>query len=405
MLFLEVLRVAFGALAANKMRSLLTMLGIIIGVGSVITMMALGTGAQRQVTDRIAALGTTLIMVNASMAQRGGVATTDIKPLTLVDAREIALRSKYITEIQPQQDVRMQVQYRNRNVSIQVTGTTANFLLTRKFTMAAGRMFTDAEDRAARRVAVLGWTALEQLEIADPEAVIGEPIRIRGMQFIVVGVMALKGQATGMMDANEQVLIPIQTGRHRVFGRERLNDIFVLARDEASIPMAMAELTKILRRSHKLRANQKDDFTMRMQTDFLTTLNESTQTFTLLLAGIAAVSLIVGGIGIMNIMLVSVTERTREIGVRKALGATRRSILLQFLVEAVIICLCGGLMGVTLGIGGAKALADAFKWSIAVDPKTITLAVAYAGAIGILFGVWPARRAARLDAIEALRYE
>jgi putative ABC transport system permease protein len=404
--FYEVFKVALGALAANKLRSLLTMLGIIIGVGSVITMMALGKGAQRQVTDRIAALGTTLIMVNATMARgAGGVATTDIKPLTLADARAIAERSKYITEIQPQQDVRMPVQFGSKNVSIQVTGTTANFLLTRKFAMAAGRMFTDAEDRAARRVAVLGWTALEQLQLDNPDAIIGQPIRIRGMQFIVIGVMALKGQATGMMDANEQILIPIQTGRHRVFGRERLNDIFVLARDEASIPMAMAELTRILRRSHRLRANQRDDFSMRMQTDFLETLNQSTQTFTLLLAGIAAVSLLVGGIGIMNIMLVSVTERTREIGVRKALGATRNSILLQFLVEAVVICLCGGLIGVSLGVGGAKALADAFTWNVAVEPETITLAVAYAGAIGILFGVWPARRAARLDAIEALRYE
>jgi len=406
MVFSEILKVAFGSLAANKLRSLLTMLGIIIGVGSVITMMAIGKGAQRQVTDRIAALGTTLIMVNASMARgAGGVATTDIKPLTLADARQIELRSKHIVAIQPQQDVRMQVQFRNRNISIQVTGTTANFLETRKFQMAAGRMFTDAEDRATRRVAVLGWAALEQLELDNPEAIVGQPIRIRGMQFIVVGVMALKGQATGMMDANEQVLIPIQTGRHRVFGRERLNDIFVLARDEQSLPLAMAELTKILRRSHRLRPNQRDDFTMRMQTDFLETLNESTQTFTLLLAGIAAVSLIVGGIGIMNIMLVSVTERTREIGVRKALGATRRSILLQFLVEAVIICLCGGVIGVSLGLGGAHLLSDAFKWSVAIDGPTIALAVGYAGAIGVLFGVWPARRAARLDAVEALRYE
>ena len=258
---------------------------IIIGVGSVITMTALGKGAQRQVTDRIAALGTTLIMVNAQYAQHGGVATQDIKPLTLVDARAIEQRVKHITTIQPQQDVRMQVQFRDRNISVQVTGTTANFLETRKFAIASGRMFTDAEDRAARRVAVLGWTALEQLGLQNPEAIVGEPIRIRGMQFTVVGVMALKGQATGMMDANEQVLIPIQTGRHRVFGRERLNDIFVLARNEAAIPLAMAELTQILRRSHRLRPGQRDDFSMRMQTDFLETLNESTQTFTLLLAG------------------------------------------------------------------------------------------------------------------------
>jgi putative ABC transport system permease protein len=401
----EVFRVALGALITNKLRSLLTMLGIVIGVGAVIAIVALGRGAQTAVSDRIASLGTTLIMINPQNVQRGGVATADIKPLTLADARAIEERSQYVTSIQPQQDVRMQVQYRDKNVSIQVTGSTANFLEVRKFSMAAGRMFNDSDDRMARRVAVLGWTALEQLGLADPAAIIGEPLRIRGIRFTVIGVMALKGQAAGSMDANEQVLIPIQTGRFRIFGRERLNDIWVLARSEAEIPHALAELTKIIRRSHRLRPNQPNDFTMRLQTDFLETLNETTQTFTFLLAGIAAVSLLVGGIGIMNIMLVSVTERTREIGIRKAIGATRRNILLQFLVEAVVICLIGGLIGAAAGVGGAIAFTDAFGWNTAVDPTMIFIAMGFAGGVGILFGVWPARRASRLDPIASLRYE
>jgi len=404
MLVGEVLRVAIGALTANKMRSMLTMLGIVIGIGSVITMVALGQGAQKQVTDRIEALGTTLIRVNALRRRWGGVGSGDIAPLSLEDVEQIRQRATHVIALQPQQDVQMPVQFARSNVSVQVTGTSANYLEVRKFQIAAGRMFTDAEDSHLERVAVLGWSILEELGLDNPWAIIGQPIRVRGMQFDVIGVMALKGQIGGR-DANEQILIPIHTARYRLFGRERLNDIFAIARDEASIPLAMAELQTIVRRSHRIKPGQPDDFTIQMQADFLETLNQSTGTFTLLLAGIAAVSLIVGGIGIMNIMLVSVTERTHEIGVRKAVGATRMNILLQFLTEAVVICLVGGAVGASAGIGGAQLLADAFQWTVAIDPSTVMLAVMYAGAIGVLFGVWPAQRAARLDAIDALRYE
>jgi putative ABC transport system permease protein len=403
MLVGEILRVAIGALTANKMRSLLTMLGIIIGIGSVITMVALGNGAQKQVTDRITALGTTLIQVQAERRRWGGVGSADIEPLTLEDVQAIRERATHVVAIQPQQDVNMPVQYGGANIRIQVTGTSPNYLTVRRYQMAAGRMFNSVEDRMARRVAVLGWTALEQLGLDNPWAIIGDYVRIQGSRFLVVGVMDLKGEVGGR--ANEQILIPIHTARYRLFGRERLNDIFVLARDEASIPMAMAELQQTLRRSHELMPGEEDDFRLRLQADFLETLNESARTFTMLLAGIAGVSLLVGGIGIMNIMLVSVVERTHEIGVRKALGATRMAILLQFLTEAVIICLVGGAIGVAAGLGGARLMADAFSWAVAIDPQTVGLAVAYAAAIGLVFGVWPARRAARLDPIEALRYE
>ena len=265
-------------------------------------------------------------------------------------------------------------------------------------------MFTSAENRLMKRVAVIGWTVLEELGLDNPGAIIGQRVRIQGMQFTVVGVMALKGMA-GVRDANEQILIPIRTARYRLFGRERLNDIFVLARNEASIPFAMAELQQIIRRSHGIRPGEDDDFQIRTQVDFLETLNESTSTFTLLLAGIAGVSLLVGGIGIMNIMLVSVTERIHEIGVRKAVGATRRSILLQFLTEAVVISVVGGIIGVSAGIAGARLLSETFMWRMAIDPQTAALAVAWAGGLGVLFGVWPAQRAARLDAIDALRHD
>ena len=404
MLIGEILRVAIGALSANKMRSLLTMLGIIIGIGSVIAMVGLGRGAQQQVTDRIEAMGTTLLRVGAARVRWGGVGTADIAPLSLDDVAAIRERARYVTAVQPQQDRDMNVQFSHTNVRVQVTGTSPNYPRVHKYQMAAGRMFTDAENRGLKRVAVLGWAVLEELGLDNPWAIIGQPIRIQGMQFDVVGVMALKGMAGGR-DDNEQILIPIRTARYRLFGRERLNDIFVLARNEESIPFAMAELQQVIRRSHGLRPGQENDFTIRSQVDFLETLNESTGTFTLLLAGIAGVSLVVGGIGIMNIMLVSVTERTHEIGVRKALGATRGNILLQFLAEAVVICVIGGVIGVTAGIAGARLLAEAFTWTIAIDPKTAALAVAYAGGIGLLFGVWPAQRAARLNAIDALRYD
>jgi putative ABC transport system permease protein len=234
---------------------------------------------------------------------------------------------------------------------------------------------------------------------------VGAQLRIAGVQFDVVGVLDSKGQGGGFNNPDDQVLIPLQTARYRVVGGNRLRTINVLAPSEAEIPVTMAEIEKILRRQHRLRPGQADDFDIRNQSDFLATLGQTTQVFTLLLAGIAAVSLLVGGIGIMNIMLVSVTERTREIGVRKAIGATQMNILLQFLIEAVVLCMFGGLIGVGLGAGGAIALRKIFNWSTAVGGDSVLIAFGFAALVGIVFGVWPARRAASLDPIESLRYE
>jgi putative ABC transport system permease protein len=383
------------------------MLGIVIGVAAVIAMVALGRGAQQSVNARIAALGTTLLTVIPGQARTaGGVASAaDRAPLLIEDGQALEERGVTLAAVQPEMSRQLQVQYQTRNTNTTITGTTANYLEVRRFTLAAGRMFTSAEDAAKRRVAVVGAQVLADLGLASPQSLVGAQLRIAGVQFDVVGVLDSKGQGGGFNNPDDQVLIPLQTARYRVVGGNRLRTINVLAPSEAEIPVTMAEIEKILRRQHRLRPGQADDFDIRNQSDFLATLGQTTQVFTLLLAGIAAVSLLVGGIGIMNIMLVSVTERTREIGVRKAIGATQMNILLQFLIEAVVLCMFGGLIGVGLGAGGAIALRKIFNWSTAVGGDSVLIAFGFAALVGIVFGVWPARRAASLDPIESLRYE
>ena len=403
----ETLTVAMEALRANKMRSFLTMLGIVIGVGAVIAMVALGRGAQESVKNRIASLGTTLLTVVAGQGRGpGSVASAqDRAPLTFDDALALEERATTIVSVQPEVQRSLQVTYENRNTNTSIVGTSANYLEVRRFQIDAGRMFNSGEDAARRRIAVVGPQVVSDLGLATPEAMIGEPIRIAGIQFEVVGVLASKGQAGGFGNPDDQILVPIETARYRLMGDDRLRSINVLAASEDQIPAAMAEIKRILRREHRLRTGEADDFSIRNQADFLNTLGETTQVFTLLLAGIALVSLLVGGIGIMNIMLVSVTERTREIGIRKALGATQSNILLQFLIEALVLCLLGGLIGVAFGAGTAILLSTAFKWQTSVGLSSVFIAFAFSAVVGIVFGVWPARRAARLDAIESLRYE
>jgi len=407
MLFGEILTVALEALRANKLRSFLTMLGIVIGVSAVIAMVALGRGAQRSVNERIASLGTTLLTVMPGQAfGPGGIASaTEHADLTLDDASAIEQRAEHVIAVQPEMSRQMQVQYRDKNSNTSVVGATANYLEVRKFTLDSGRMFSTVEDAARRRVAVVGSEVLTELGIESADALVGEGIRIAGIQFEVIGVLASKGQGGGFGNPDDQILIPIQTARYRLLGNDRLRSISVLSTSEADVAMTMAEVQKILRREHRLRAGQGDDFRIRSQADFLTTLGETTQVFTLLLAGIAAVSLLVGGIGIMNIMLVSVTERTREIGVRKALGATRSNILVQFVIEALVLCLLGGAIGILLGATAAFVLHRTLNWSTSVDGTAVVVAFVFSALVGLLFGVWPARRAASLDPIESLRYE
>jgi putative ABC transport system permease protein len=401
----EVIQIALAALRANLLRSLLTMLGIVIGVAAVIAMIALGDGAQQSVRDRIAKLGTTTLQIDAQWVRVNGIQSNVRKRVTIDDVNSINERAEHVLAVEPQQDKDLQLQWADHNASTKIVGATANFAQVQNFHIDFGRLFTSGEDIGRQRVTVLGANVPAMLGVRDPAALINEYVRIGGMQFQVIGVLQAKGAGAGFGSADDQVFIPFGTGRYRLFKTERLDDLFALAESEAAVPQAMSEISLALRRSHHLRPDDPDDFRIRNQADLLSTLGETTAVFTSLLAGIAAVSLLVGGIGIMNIMLVSVTERTREIGVRKALGATRKNILFQFLIEAVTLCLLGGVIGIAFGIGGAVVLRDSFGWTTAIGPTSIVLAFVFAAGVGVLFGVWPARRASSLDPIEALRYE
>ena len=406
MLIGEIISVALGALRANKLRSLLTMLGIVIGVAAVIAMIALGNGAQKAVKDRISALGTTLLTVQPGQAfGMGGVRSGEQQKMTMDDAKAIEERGEHIIAEQPEMQRQLQIQYNNRNANTSIVGTTANYLEVRKFELEAGKMFTPGHDASRARVAVVGPAVATLLGFDNPIALVGEQVRIRGIQFDVIGVLKSKGQGGGFGNPDEQVLIPINTARFRAMGTDRLRSINVLASSEDDIPLAMAEIQKTLRREHRLRPGREDDFNIRNQSDFLNTLGETTAVFGLLLAGIATVSLVVGGIGIMNIMLVSVTERTREIGVRKALGATKLNILSQFLIEAIVLCILGGIVGIMVGSGTAYLLSRSFAWNTQISSSAVISAFLFSAAVGVVFGVWPARRAAALDPIQALRYE
>jgi len=287
---------------------------------------------------------------------------------------------------------------------VSVVGTTPNYVAVRRFTVTVGRMFSDGDDAARKRYAVVGAAVPRMLDV-NATAMIGREISIRGIQFEVIGVLAEKGSQGSFANLDEQVLIPLQTARYRIFGTDRLRSITVQLNDVGEASVAMIDVERVLRREHKIRPGGDNDFQIRRQADLLSTMENTTKTFTRLLAGIAAVSLLVGGIGIMNIMLVSVTERTREIGVRKALGATRKVILLQFLVEALALCMVGGLVGILVGSIGAVVLSRVNHWNTSISLFAIALAFLFSAAVGVFFGIWPARRAAGLDPIVALRYE
>jgi len=404
MLLGEIFQVALQSIRANKLRAFLTMLGIIIGVGAVITMVALGSGAQKSVQARIQALGPTLLSVFPGASFRGGIFMDMRVSLTMDDYEALARDARYVKGVVPELTRNLQIKRGNLNQNTSIVGTTPNYTAVKNYTVVAGRMFTAGEDEGRRRYAVLG-SAIPDMLNANPAAMIGQEIQIRGIPFEIIGVLGTKGSAGGFGNPDEQILIPLQTARYRIMGTDRLRSITV---DAASVPqmtLTMIEIERVLRREHKIRPGAENDFQIRNQSDILATFQQTTETFTYLLAGIAAVSLLVGGIGIMNIMLVSVTERTREIGVRKALGATKANILLQFLVEALVLCILGGLLGILFGALGAVALAKLNNWNTQISFFAIALAFFFSGLVGLFFGLWPARRAASMDPITALRYE
>ncbi len=404
MLIGETVAVALQSIKANALRSILTALGIIIGVAAVITMVALGTGAQKAVEDQIASLGANVLSVYPGMSFSGGVASANRVSLTIDDANALERDGQFIKAVVPEIVAQQQIKYVNKNINTNVTGTTANFPEVRNYTIAQGRMFTSGDDAARERYAVLGADIPELLE-ANPVGLLHQTILIRGIAFEIIGIMASKGATGSWQNPDEQIWIPLQTARYRVFGTDRLRSVGVQIADGVPVEQGMVDIERVLRREHKIRPGGENDFQIRDAKQFLATQQSASEIFTTLLASIAAVSLVVGGIGIMNIMLVSVTERTREIGVRKALGATQWNILFQFLVEALALCLAGGVLGILLGVWVTNLLAKSNGWNTLISPQSIIMAFGFSAAIGLIFGIWPARRAAKLDPIVALRYE
>ena len=403
MLLGETVAVAFQSIRANKMRSLLTMLGIVIGVGAVITMVALGSGAQKAVEDRINSLGANLLNIYPGQMSVRGVASDQRVNLTTDDAEALQRDATLLSAVVPELSRNQQVKFGNQNLNVNIVGTTANYTTVRNYEIPFGRMFTNGDDAGRQRYAVLGSQVPEMLG-ANPAAMIGQSLLIRGIPFEIIGILSEKG-SQGWQNPDEQILVPLQTARFRVFGTDRLRTIAVQVRDGVPLEQGMVDLERILRREHKIRPGGENDFQVRNSREFLATQQAATQILTALLASIAAVSLVVGGIGIMNIMLVSVTERTREIGVRKALGATRTNILLQFLIEALVLCVTGGTIGILIGVGAAIGLSKIMHWNTLISPASILIAFGFSAGVGLFFGIWPARKAASLDPIIALRYE
>jgi putative ABC transport system permease protein len=408
--FLATLRVALAALRVNKLRSALTMLGIIIGVGAVITMVAVGAGAQARVEDQIKSLGSNLIVVLPGNFTAGGARMGSGSQLTISEDDAYALQREVagVHAAAPRLMGSGQVVFGNSNWATRIEGTSPEFLEARQWDVASGRAFDQSQVDAAAKVVLLGQTVARTLfGEADP---VGETVRIRRVPHLVVGVLDRKGQTMVGQDQDDIVLIPITTARKRVLGGQQVrnrnvNAINVRVRDGADMAATEQEIRDVIRQRHKLAASQEDDFYLRNLSEVLAAQEASSQVLAYLLAAIASVSLIVGGIGIMNIMLVSVTERTREIGLRMAVGARGRDILTQFLVEAVTLALIGGLIGILIGAAASVAVGEFAGWRTEVSPASMLLAVGFSGAIGVFFGFYPARTASRLAPIDALRHE
>ena len=400
--FFETVRVALASMRGNLFRSALTMLGVIIGVAAVITMLALGKGAQRAVDEQLASLGADVLTVTTGMRWMQGVAR-DQQTLTVDDAAALAHDARHVSAVVPEQSGRQQVKYGARNLNLSVIGTQPNHPQVNGFEIEFGRMFGASDDAARRRVVVLGGEIPELLG-TTAAALLGSTVVVKNIPFEVVGVYRRKG-SIGFSNPDDDVYIPLATSQYRVTGQEQIQNISVQVTPGAELAQAMVEIERVLRREHALLPGRDNDFALLDRRQFLATQQQTTQILGFLLAGIAGVSLLVGGIGIMNIMLVTVTERTREIGLRKALGATRGNIMRQFLVESVTLCVLGGLVGMALGAGAAGLLAKLAGWSTFVTWESLALAFGFSAGVGLLFGLWPARRASRLDPIEALRYE
>jgi putative ABC transport system permease protein len=403
-------RIALRALAVNKLRSGLTMLGIIIGVAAVIVMVAVGAGAQARVEEQIRALGSNLLLILSGARTQGGVRLAVGSSYTLSEDDALGI-NRELREATAAPALRggAQVIWGNSNWSTQIYGTTPEYLHVREWRLASGRIFEPAEMSGAGKVCIVGQTVVRELFGGDDP--VGQVVRIKRVPFTVIGVLENKGQSMMGSDQDDIILVPIATARSRVLGAANLakqravSTIWVKVADGYDTQAAEEQVRALLRQRHRLQPGAEDDFSLRNLAEVMAAQEASSRVLALLLAAVASVSLVVGGIGIMNIMLVSVTERTREIGLRMAVGARTRDILGQFLVEAVTLSLIGGLAGVLLGVGGALLVAQFAGWQILLSGKAVALAVAFAFAIGVFFGFYPARKAARLNPVEALRFE
>ena len=405
MSLLMTLRVAFKALNRNKLRTILTMLGMIIGVAAVITMVALGSGAQAAIEEQIRGAGTNMITIFPGSANVGGVRQGGGTSTRLVPADAAALRQvPEVAFVSEGIQSRQQVIYRNQNWQTSIVGVNVDYTSIKSWPMKYGAFFTEHDVRSTAKVCALGLNVATNLfgEDVDPT---GSEIRVRNQIFRVVGVMAQKGASSSGQNQDDQIFAPYTTVMRRLQGTEFLNYILIAAPSAEAIPTTAEAAALALRHRHDLETGEEDDFRLQTQDDLIAARTQTTQTMTSLLAGIAAVSLVVGGIGIMNIMLVSVTERTREIGLRLAIGARGSDVLMQFLIEAVVISLVGGSVGIALGFGLAEFVRTYQEWPTFIPPDAVVMAVGFSAGVGIFFGFYPARKAARLDPIEALRYE
>jgi putative ABC transport system permease protein len=407
---LQALRIALRSLKVNKLRTALTMLGIMIGVAAVIAMVSVGTGAQARVAEQIQSLGSNLIIAMSGSSNAAGVRLGQGSQLTITeeDASAIAREVPAVQVAAPSSRGNAQVVYGNLNWSTGIQGVTADYFEARDWPVDVGRPILQEDVDGATKIALLGQTTAQNLfGDADP---LGQIIRIKKVPFTVIGLLSRKGQSAWGQDQDDVILIPLSTAKKKVLGVSQANArsvgaISIKIRPDENMTEAETQIRELLRQRHRLQPAQDDDFWLRNLSEVLQTQEESSKVMTYLLAAIASVSLLVGGIGIMNIMLVSVTERTREIGLRMAVGARARDILTQFLVEAVTLSLIGGVIGIALGVGGSNAINALAEWRTVLAPEAILLAFGFSAAIGIFFGFYPARKASRLDPIEALRYE
>jgi putative ABC transport system permease protein len=398
------LKVASQSILKNKMRTLLTMLGIVIGVGAVIVMVAVGNGAQTMIKEQISSLGTNLIIVMPGSGVVGGAnqGAGTFNKLTVADAEKLKSDGTMLSAVSPVVSTRTQVIGGTGNWRTSINGVSTDFLTIRDWSVTSGAFFEDADVKAGRKIAVIGATVANNLfPGSDP---VGAQIQIGHVPFTITGVLAAKGQNAGGQDQDDVVLVPYSTAQNRLSGNVRIGQILVSATNADDIAAAQEEIKGIMRESHRLNGAD-DDFTVRNQTEIAQAATSTTKVMSGLLAAIASISLLVGGIGIMNIMLVSVTERTREIGIRMAIGARGSDVLTQFLVESVAMSVLGGLVGLAAGYGGAALLGHITGWTTSTPPSAVAIAVGFSAAVGVFFGFYPARKAAGLNPIQALRYE